>query len=192
MPSPAAAAPYTGEDGRPHASSVSRRPGTPARRRRAGTSCTCRPRTSTRSPAAGTDRPASNVEKPLEGVRVLLVDDHDDTRELFAEVLMHAGAEVRDAAGSIAAVRTALEWPPNVVVSDLVMHGTDGFSLLRELRSMHHLVGIPAIAVSGMASHADREVALAAGFQDHLAKPLSPDALVACVARWAVVDGPFR
>jgi CheY-like chemotaxis protein len=125
------------------------------------------------------------MERPLEGVRVLLVDDDDDTRELFAQVLTHTGAEVREAADARAAIRLALEGPPpSVVVSDLRMPGTDGISLLQELRALHHLARIPAIAVSGMDSPADREVALTAGFQEHVAKPLSPEALVACVARW--------
>jgi CheY-like chemotaxis protein len=82
-------------------------------------------------------------------------------------------------------MRIVLQWPPTVMVSDLVMPTTDGFSLLREVRSMHRLVQIPAIAVSGMTLQKERAAALAAGFQEHAAKPLSPDELVAIVARWA-------
>jgi CheY-like chemotaxis protein len=126
---------------------------------------------------------------PLEGLRVLLVDDDVDARELFAIVLTEAGAEVRAAADAKEAMRAAIQWPPDVVVSDLVMPGTDGFSLLQELRSMHHLRRMPAIAVSGMVSGPNREGALAVGFQEHVEKPLTPEALVAVVARWARVSG---
>ncbi len=129
------------------------------------------------------------MKKSLEGLRVLLVDDDDDARELFAMVLTEAGAEVRAAADAKEAMRAAIQWPPGVVVSDLVMPGTDGFSLLRELRSMHHLRRMPAIAVSGMASAPDRENALAVGFQEHLEKPLTPEALVKAVSRWALANG---
>jgi hypothetical protein len=118
-------------------------------------------------------------------VRVLVVDDDDDIRELFGIALREAGAEVRTASDAAEAMRIVLQWPPTVMVSDLVMPTTDGFSLLREVRSMHRLVQIPAIAVSGMTLQKERAAALAAGFQEHAAKPLSPDELVAIVARWA-------
>jgi CheY-like chemotaxis protein len=130
-----------------------------------------------------------SVKRSLEGLRVLLVDDDADARELFALVLTDAGAEVRTAADAKEAIRAAIQWPPGVVVSDLVMPGTDGFSLLRELRSMHHLKQMPAIAVSGMASAPSREGALAVGFQEHVEKPLTPEALVEVVARWAPASG---
>ena len=81
---------------------------------------------------------------------------------------------------------TALEWPPTVVVSDLTMPNTDGFSLLREVRAIPRLQKIPAIAVSGLTSEKDRAAAHAAGYQELAAKPLSPDDLIAVVARWAL------
>jgi CheY-like chemotaxis protein len=127
----------------------------------------------------------AGVKKSLEGVRVLLVDDDEDTRELFAMVLMDAGAEVRSVANREEAMRAASQWPPSVVVSDLRMPGTDGCALLRELRSMHQMTQVPAIAVSGMSAPTDREVALAAGFHEHVVKPLDPDALVELVAHCA-------
>ena len=61
----------------------------------------------------------------------------------------------------------------------------DGFSLLREIRSLHASRRIPAIAVSGMVCKEDRTAALDAGFEEHVAKPLGPDDLVTAVERWA-------
>lgn len=122
---------------------------------------------------------------PLQDVRVLLVDDDEDTRELFALALREAGAEVRTASDAKEAIRTVLSWPPIVVVSDLAMPTMDGFSLLREIRSMHSLERIPAVAISALTFPADRAEALAAGFQEHVAKPISTEELVSVVARWA-------
>jgi CheY-like chemotaxis protein len=127
------------------------------------------------------------VRKPLDGVRVLLIDDSEDTCELFAAILAEAGAEVRTAGDGRDAVRTVIQWPPSVVVSDLTLPKTDGLTLLRELRSMPHVRPLPAIAVSGRASATDREAAFAAGFQEHVGKPVEPDQLVALVRRWAAV-----
>lgn len=123
---------------------------------------------------------------PLLGVRVLLVEDDEDTRELFALVLGEAGGEVRSAVDATDAMRTVLQWAPTIVVSDLAMPTTDGFALLREIRSVHKQ--IPAIAVTGMGRAKEREAALAAGFQAHVTKPLWPETLVAIVRRWALPD----
>ncbi|HEY3821346.1 MAG TPA: response regulator [Polyangiaceae bacterium] len=127
------------------------------------------------------------VSRPLDGVRVLLIDDSPDMRELFATILTDAGAEVRAAGDGKEAMRTVIQWPPSVVVSDLVLPGTNGITLLYELRSMQHVRQIPAIAVSGRASDSDRAAAFAAGFQEHVGKPLEPDQLVALVKRWAAM-----
>jgi CheY-like chemotaxis protein len=82
-------------------------------------------------------------------------------------------------------LRTVLEWRPSVVVSDLAMPSMDGFTLLREERSIDPLRQIPAIAISGMTRAKDRAAALAAGFQELVSKPLAPDDLIAVVKRWA-------
>jgi CheY-like chemotaxis protein len=122
----------------------------------------------------------------LLGVRVLLVEDDEDTRELFALVLGEAGAEVRSALDATEAMRIVLQWAPTIVVSDLVMPTTDGLALLREIRSVHR--HIPAIAVTAMGRTKDRDAALAAGFGAHVTKPLEPQALVAIVRQWALPD----
>ena len=124
---------------------------------------------------------------PLQGVRVLLVEDDEDNRELFALVLRGAGAEVRAAVDAQDAMRTILQWPPTVMVSDLTMPAMDGFTLLREIRSVYPK--ILAIAVTGMSDPKDRDAALAAGFQALATKPVDPEALIAVVVQWAALDG---
>ena len=119
----------------------------------------------------------------LRGIRVLLIDDDDDTRALYALALGEAGAEVRSAADGAEAARLTAEWLPAVVVSDLVMPGTDVVALLRELRALHPSQRVPAIAVSGRSSTKDREDALTSGFQEHAGKPLIPHDLIELVRR---------
>jgi CheY-like chemotaxis protein len=125
------------------------------------------------------------MDEPLLGVRVLLVDDDEDTRALYAFALGGAGAEVRTAADGAEAVRLVEDWRPAVIVSDLVMPETDAGSLLSELRSLHSSPHIPAIAVTGRSSARDRQEALAAGFEEHAPKPLIPQDLIATVKRCA-------
>jgi PAS domain S-box-containing protein len=120
----------------------------------------------------------------LEGVRVLVVEDQEDSRELLSVLLRQYGAEV-SAAGSAAEAISALRRERfDVLVSDIGMPGNDGYWLIREVRSIDAGLGgdIPAIALTAYASEADRERALAAGFQTHVSKPIEPDALVSAVA----------
>ncbi len=130
---------------------------------------------------------SSSPDKPLLGVNVLIVEDDEDTRELFALALQAAGADVRMAIDAKEAMRAVLQWRPSVVVSDLCMPNVDGFMLLREVRCVDQLRDLPAIAVSGLSGPRDRAAALAAGFQEHVVKPLPPAQLVAVVKRWAQV-----
>jgi CheY-like chemotaxis protein len=119
------------------------------------------------------------------GLRVFLVDDDEDTRALYTFALSEAGAEVRAAADGAEAIKSVVEWLPDVIVSDLVMPGTDARALLRELRSLHPSVQIPAVAVSGRSSAEDRAEAMASGFQAHAAKPLTPQDLISLLLRCA-------
>jgi CheY-like chemotaxis protein len=119
----------------------------------------------------------------LRGVRVLLIDDDEDTRTLYEMALGEAGAEVRSAADGAEAMRSVAEWRPGIIVSDLVMPGTNVVALLREVRALYPSKRIPAVAVSGRSSTQDREDALASGFQEHAGKPLIPHDLVNLVRR---------
>jgi CheY-like chemotaxis protein len=119
---------------------------------------------------------------------VLVVEDEADSRELFAKVLTSCGADVTTAASceeALALIReAAVRNRPHVILSDLGMPRDDGFDLIRKVRALAPEDGgrIPAIAVTGYANLEDRQRALAAGFQTHLAKPIDPVAVAVAIA----------
>jgi signal transduction histidine kinase/CheY-like chemotaxis protein len=128
-----------------------------------------------------------NDSELLSGVRVLLVDDQPDARELLSLVLKHAGAEATSAASSAIALKMLVERRFDVLVSDIGMPDEDGFALISQIRSLSTEEGgsIPAIALTAYATDEDRQRALDAGFVEHLPKPVEPAELVAIVASLA-------
>lgn len=120
----------------------------------------------------------------LDGVRVLVVEDEADARELVQRVLEDRGALVSVAASACEALRAFDECRPDVVVSDLGMPEEDGFAFIAKLREREAVHGrmTPAAALSGRASGEDRRRALMAGFQTHLAKPVDPADLLLAIA----------
>lgn len=124
----------------------------------------------------------------LTGMRVLVVDDEADARELLVTVLEQFGAEPR-AAGSVAeALEVLEELRPDVIVSDIGMPGEDGYVLLRKVRMLEAARGspcIPAVALTAYARGEDRRRALMAGFRMHVAKPVEPVELAEAIARAA-------
>ena len=120
----------------------------------------------------------------LKGVRVLVVDDEADARELMRMVLRTAGAEVSAAASADEALEQIACWQPDLLVSDIGLPGDDGYVLIQKLRAQEATGGraIPALAVTAYARAEDRTRALAAGFQRHVAKPLEPADFVAAIA----------
>ncbi len=145
------------------------------------------PRLTDSEPAAE-PAPAEGERPPLlAGLRVLVVEDSADTREVLQLVLEDAGATVRTA-GSVAEALAVLDQQlPDVLVSDLAMPEQDGYDLLRALRRRDPAQGgqLPALALSAFASPDDQTRALAAGFQAHLGKPLRVDALLHAIAALA-------
>ena len=123
----------------------------------------------------------------LHGVRVLVVDDEPDARELIERVLRKCGAEV-SLAGSAGAAADAMPLVrPDVLVSDIGMPEEDGYSLVRRVRALPPQLGgdTPAIALTAFARNEERLRALEAGFQLHVTKPVEPAALAAAVAELA-------
>ena len=119
----------------------------------------------------------------LTGVRVLVVDDDADARQLTRRVLAETGAETKEVASVSEALAAVDEYKPQVLVSDLGMPAQDGFDLIRQVRSRgltyHEL---PAVALTAFARTEDRRRALLAGYQVHLAKPVDPSELTAVIA----------
>jgi CheY-like chemotaxis protein len=120
----------------------------------------------------------------LTGVRVLVVDDEPDVREVMASALETCGARVTSAASARDALQTLARSEFDVLLADIAMPEKDGYELIREIRDLPsaRAARIPAAAVTAFASDQDRQRALAAGFQTHLAKPVPAAALVRTVA----------
>jgi CheY-like chemotaxis protein len=118
--------------------------------------------------------------KPLESVRVLVVDDDEDSRELIRYALEAQGATttcVADAREGLAAIQRQV---PNVVVSDLSMPDEDGHAFLRKVRALPRDRGgrIPAVALTAMTTREARVASREAGFHYHLDKPVDPRKLI--------------
>jgi PAS domain S-box-containing protein len=126
----------------------------------------------------------SQPPSPLTGVRVVVVDDEIDMRELMVAILERSGATVRLASSATEALALIDEFHPNILISDIGMPDIDGYMLVQQLRSRPPNQGgqIPAIALTAYAGEVNQRQALAAGFQVHLAKPIEPDELVQAIA----------
>jgi CheY-like chemotaxis protein len=130
----------------------------------------------------------------LEGVRLLLVDDDQDSREAVMQFLMHAGAQVH-AAGSVDAAEQCLaEAQFDVLVSDIAMPVRDGYDLIRTVRSGRADLPqhIPAIALTAYVREEDRDRAVIAGFDAHMGKPVEPPGLVDLIERLVVPTRALR
>jgi CheY-like chemotaxis protein len=131
--------------------------------------------------------PLATALPRLDGVRVLVVDDHADSRELVRTILEDRGAEVQ-AAGcareALAILGTA--WV-DVLLTDIGLPNASGYDLIRDVRALEREHGgeLPVIALTAYAGADDRERALTAGFVSHVAKPFALDDLVLTVARAA-------
>jgi signal transduction histidine kinase/CheY-like chemotaxis protein len=134
-------------------------------------------------------RAAGPGPRALAGIRVLLIDDEPDSRDLAGAALTRFGAQVSAVSSSAEAVRVVLsastETLPNVVVSDIGMPLEDGYVFIQQLRSLSPERGgrIPAVTLTGYSTPADVDRALAAGYQLHLSKPVDPVALIEAVAK---------
>jgi two-component system CheB/CheR fusion protein len=122
----------------------------------------------------------------LTGVRVLLVDDEADIRHLFRIILEGYGVEVTEAESAKQALSLLTAHPNgyDVILSDIGLPQEDGYSFIRQVRSLSPEAGgnIPSAALTAYAGAAEETAALNAGFQIHLAKPIAPDQLVSVVA----------
>jgi PAS domain S-box-containing protein len=132
---------------------------------------------------------ATPPPRVLATVRVLLIEDEPDSRDLARAALTRFGAQVSAVSSSAEAVTVILsastETLPHVVVSDIGMPVEDGYVFIRQLRALSPERGgrIPAVTVTGYSTPSDVERALEAGFQMHLSKPIDPVALIEAVAK---------
>jgi PAS domain S-box-containing protein len=120
----------------------------------------------------------------LAGRRILVVDDEPDARDLLAQILSQAGAEVTVVESADEALEALRRWRPDVLVSDIGMPGDDGYVLIRKVRALGAEQGgqVRALALTAYARSEDRALALEAGFHTHIAKPVDPLELTALIA----------
>ena len=140
------------------------------------------------SPAAHSERTAAaEADGALEGLRVLLVEDDPDNRDVLRRLLEQHRASVSVAAGAREALDLVPTVRPSILVSDIGMPEIDGYELIRRIRQLDPASGgrIPAIALTAHASSDDRTKALRAGYQAHIAKPVEPRELVAAIVSLA-------
>ena len=122
---------------------------------------------------------------PLEGLKVLVVEDDPGTRELLAAILAQHGAEATTAANARDGLAAVRQRPPDVMVCDIAMPEIDGYHFVAAVKQWAASTGtrIPAVALTAYARQEDRDRAIAAGFDLHLTKPVEPVAIIAAVAR---------
>lgn len=130
-----------------------------------------------------TSQPSVN-SAPLAGLRILVVDDEPDMRELAAFILMQAGAEVTTVGSATQAIASLHESIPDLLLCDIGMPSTDGYALIKQIRKWPPAQGgnVPAIALTAYAGEINQQQALAAGFQKHIPKPVEPEELVKAIA----------
>ncbi|MFN8392920.1 MAG: ATP-binding protein [Bdellovibrionota bacterium] len=132
----------------------------------------------------GTVSRTTRIERPalkgsIEETRVLLIEDHHDTAESLRIVLEAAGINTAVAYSGPEGIAAAQRFLPDVVVCDLGLPGTDGYSVASALRTNEDLKNVGLIAVTGYGREQDRDQALASGFDRHLVKPIEPEKLIA-------------
>ena len=129
---------------------------------------------------------------PLDGLRVLVVDNDPEALELATAILTGAGAMVRVSASAADALARVRSWRPHVLVSDIEMPGEDGYALIQKVRALAASEGghTPAVALTAYGRTHDRVLALTAGYDMHIPKPVDPGELTAIIA--GVASGPAR
>ena len=117
---------------------------------------------------------------PLEGMKVLIVDDEPESLLVLSTLLTHSGAYIKTAISAEEGFAQVKEWRPDVIVSDIGMPGEDGYSFIKRVKTWMRETGawIPAVALTAYARSEDRMKALAAGYQIHVPKPVEPAELI--------------
>ncbi|AFY76168.1 signal transduction histidine kinase [Pleurocapsa sp. PCC 7327] len=141
------------------------------------------------SPNSTPDISTPETSRPLTNLRILVVDDDRDSSEFIAFMLEQSGAIATVAASVQSALQVFSSFHPDVLLSDIGMPEENGYSLIRKIRLLPPEQGgqIPAIALTAYARDQDRDEAIAAGFQLHLAKPVAPHDLIVAIKK--VLDG---
>ena len=124
----------------------------------------------------------SPLPRNLVGLKVVVVDDDEASLEYFEMALITCGAVVMRASTARDALRLVQEQRPDVVLSDIAMKAEDGYWLVREIRRLADQGGTPVVAATAYGRDHSRTIALAAGFNEHLVKPVDPELLCRTIA----------
>ena len=129
-------------------------------------------------------RSPADHDRRLDGVRVLIVDDEPQAREVLSLMLEQAGAEVVQAGSAREGLAAVRRWMPTVILSDIEMPHEDGYAFIEQVRTLEEIRGLHpiALAVTAHARAEDRIRALESGFHWHIAKPVDPVELVSVIA----------
>ncbi|MGZ8845676.1 MAG: GAF domain-containing protein [Pyrinomonadaceae bacterium] len=114
---------------------------------------------------------------------LMIIEDDPDTLEMLRATLLRHGFQVTACDSASETLRVAPEQQVDLIISDIGMPAMDGFEMIQRLRELDRYQSVPAIALSGYASHKDAKTALAAGFNAHVSKPVDPSELIALVNR---------
>ncbi|HSU40686.1 MAG TPA: ATP-binding protein, partial [Polyangiaceae bacterium] len=136
------------------------------------------------SPQRTSASTGSDEAQSLQGIRILIVDDEPDARDMLAEVLQSAGAIAETARSAAEGYERFRAAPPDVLISDIGMPEEDGYSFIRRIRALpgSEAARVPALALTAFTRPEDRTSASAAGFTTHVSKPVDPEALVSAIA----------
>jgi CheY-like chemotaxis protein len=125
-----------------------------------------------------------NDRTVLDGIRVLIVEDEKDTRDLLRYLLELHGAKVIPTDNVTEALKVFSKDQPDVVVTDIGMPGYNGYAFIAAVRrKQSHLRNVPVIALTAFSTPADRDTALISGFNEYLSKPFEPEELISTIKR---------
>jgi PAS domain S-box-containing protein len=138
--------------------------------------------------------PPPDYASRLEGLRLLIIDDEPDARQLLVSILRECGAEAQATGSAAEGLEELARWKPDVLISDIEMPYEDGYSLITKVRALMNEDGgqIPAIALTAHVRDEDRLRALSSGFDAHVSKPMEPVELVTIIANLARRTGKGR
>ncbi|MCB1737049.1 MAG: response regulator, partial [Gammaproteobacteria bacterium] len=148
-----------------------------------------RPQATEASPSSDTDKPGLDPVHVLSGRRVLVVEDNAINQELVGEILAMNGIDVTTANNGEEALQHLRTKSFDLVLMDCEMPVMDGYEATRRIREQSGLADLPILAMTANAMATDREKAVTAGMNDHIPKPINPEAMLRTMADWVLKSG---
>ena len=140
--------------------------------------------------AATPPTPARRPSAARSPRQILVIEDNDDAREMLSQLVRLLGHDVHEAADGLSGVEAALRLFPDITLVDIGLPGVDGYEVAQRIRKDPRGQALRLVAITGYGRREDRERALAAGYDDHVVKPVEPARLAAVLARWSCDEEP--